>query len=229
MNNTVNNLTSLLELPGLSNLVKGYTTSSINVDNKFLNRKQFRNMKHGNTSIVFCYGDLVLINPVQMFYESRIHTFTSKGTISLTGNSTHMFSGSQFNSDISKWNVDKVTDMSCMFWSATLFNSDISKWNVGNVEYMFRMFYGAKSFSSDLSGWNVENVIDVNGMFYGAISFNSDLSKWNVSRVVSVDEMFRNAFSFTSDLSGWNFERLRYKTYTFRGTKSFGILLPSRF
>ena len=46
MSNTVKDLTSLLELPGLSNLVKVYTASCIKVDNRYLNRKQFKSTKH---------------------------------------------------------------------------------------------------------------------------------------------------------------------------------------
>ena len=45
--------------------------------------------------------------------------------------------------------------MSVMFRGATSFNSDLSKWNVGNVKDMSYMFDGATSFNSDLSKWNV--------------------------------------------------------------------------
>ena len=40
-----------------------------------------------------------------------------------------MFSRSQFNGDISRWNVGNVIDMSWMF-SESQFNGDISQWNV---------------------------------------------------------------------------------------------------
>jgi len=40
-----------------------------------------------------------------------------------------MFAYSQFNGDISKWNVSKVTDMSWMF-KGSEFNRDISNWDV---------------------------------------------------------------------------------------------------
>ena len=46
MNNTLKDLTSLLELPGLSNLIKAYTSSCIKVDQSYVNRKQFQSTDH---------------------------------------------------------------------------------------------------------------------------------------------------------------------------------------
>ena len=43
-----------------------------------------------------------------------------------------LFSESQFNGDISKWDVSNVTDMNRMFRKSQ-FNGDISNWNVSNV------------------------------------------------------------------------------------------------
>ena len=43
-----------------------------------------------------------------------------------------MFYDSQFNGDISKWDVSNVTNMSVMF-SDSQFNGDISNWDVSNV------------------------------------------------------------------------------------------------
>merc|ERR1712072_675531 len=47
-----------------------------------------------------------------------------------------------FNSDLSKWDVSKVTDMSGMFASATSFNNDLSKWEVSNGTMTNGIFYG---------------------------------------------------------------------------------------
>ena len=44
-----------------------------------------------------------------------------------------MFSKSQFNGDISKWDVSNVTNMGNMF-SKSPFNGDISNWDVSNVD-----------------------------------------------------------------------------------------------
>ena len=45
-----------------------------------------------------------------------------------------MFWNSQFNCDISKWDVSKVKDMREIFKNSK-FNGDISKWNVSNLKY----------------------------------------------------------------------------------------------
>ena len=50
-----------------------------------------------------------------------------------------MFIESQFNQDISNWDVSSVEWMEYMFASSQ-FNKDISKWNVSNVKGMAFMF-----------------------------------------------------------------------------------------
>ena len=44
-----------------------------------------------------------------------------------------------WNDDLSKWNVGKVTNMYGMFMNCLKFNSDLSKWNVGSVVYEIKM------------------------------------------------------------------------------------------
>ena len=55
----------------------------------------------------------------------------------------YMFYCSQFNGDISNWNVSNVENMNCMFMYSH-FNKDISNWNVSNVKYMGDMFCESK-------------------------------------------------------------------------------------
>ena len=79
-----------------------------------------------------------------------------------------MFSGClKFNADLSKWNVERVEDMSYMFSGCVKFNADLSKWNVARVRRMTEMFAGCKSFTFDLSGWKIGAVKDPVGMFLG--------------------------------------------------------------
>ena len=50
-----------------------------------------------------------------------------------------LFENSDFNGDISKWNVSNVTNMASMFFDSE-FNGDISKWDVSNVKNMKAVF-----------------------------------------------------------------------------------------
>ena len=88
-----------------------------------------------------------------------------------------MFKRSEFNGDISKWDVSHVTDMKDMFQQSE-FNGDISKWNVSKVKYMNEMFCKSK-FTGDISSWDVSNVKEMEGMFKESEFYDIRiLSKW---------------------------------------------------
>ena len=110
---------------------------------------------------------------------------------------------SEFDGDLSGWNVSKVTSMEGMFFGATSFHSDLSGWDVSSVINMNGMFFGVTSFDSDLSGWDVSSVTAMGSMFFGATSFDSDLSGWNVSSVTAMGSMFNGATSFDQNLGEW--------------------------
>ena len=69
-----------------------------------------------------------------------------------------MFYKSDFNQDISKWDVSRVVNMYAMFHSSE-FNQDISQWNIRNVSNMDSMFIKSK-FSKDLFNW--KNILNRN-------------------------------------------------------------------
>ena len=107
-------------------------------------------------------------------------------------NMEYMFGGSgAFNSDISNWDVSKVTSMRYMFKDATSFNADISNWDVSRVRNMYRMFSDAESFNCDISNWDVSRVTYMQHMFCRATSFNQALCEapWVQSTAVK-DGMF---------------------------------------
>ena len=129
-----------------------------------------------------------------------------------------LFLKSDFNGDISSWNVSNVTNMRSMFYGATSFNQDLSSWDVSNVTDMGSMFNGAKSFNQDISSWDVSNVTNMDSMFYGATSFNQELSSWDVSNVRDMFGMFNGATSFNQDLSSWEVSNVTYMKYWLEGT-----------
>merc|ERR1712224_744320 len=98
-----------------------------------------------------------------------------------------MFCRSDFDGDISKWDVSRVTDMNNMFTFATFFNGNLSQWDVSRAKDMNSMFTGTK--------------------------FNGDISKWDASRVTNMDSMFENAGLFNQELCGaaWVYSRASKK------------------
>lgn len=75
----------------------------------------------------------------------------------------HMFQESNFNGDISGWDVSNVTNMSLMFLGASNFDQDLGGWDIGNVENMSNMF--------DSSGMSKENL---NATFIGWSNYVDD-------------------------------------------------------
>ena len=84
--------------------------------------------------------------------------------------------------DLNDINGSAITDMSYLFLNSD-FNGNISDWNVSKITYMEGMFCGCNKFNQDISKWDVSKVINMSYMFWNCHSFNQDLSSWNVSNV----------------------------------------------
>ncbi len=110
----------------------------------------------------------------------------------------------EFNGDISGWDVSNVTDMAGMFYGCRMFNQDLSGWDVSNVTSMYWLFTGCESFNGNVSTWNTSKVTDMSGTFSRCVLFDQDLSGWDVSNVEIMYEMFFNCPQFNSDISGWD-------------------------
>jgi surface protein len=91
-----------------------------------------------------------------------------------------------------------VTNLSRAFEGATDFNGDISGWDVSSVTTMREMFDGATSFNRNLSGWNTASLTDMTGTFNGASAFNNGQPlgqstapfTWDTSNVVFMPYAF---------------------------------------
>ncbi|PKD43896.1 hypothetical protein CWD77_09090 [Rhodohalobacter barkolensis] len=123
---------------------------------------------------------------------------------SVTSMSAMFLNASSFNQDISIWDVSSVTNMQFMFSDARFFNQDIGKWDVSAVTEMAAMFQNAEKFNQDIGSWNVSSVTNMSFMFNGASSFNHYIGDWKVSSVTNMRNMFSRAGSFNQDISSWD-------------------------
>lgn len=105
-------------------------------------------------------------------------------------------------------NLTFVTDLNHIFAKLTNFNGNLSHWNLSNITDVSFMFYGARKFTCNISSWDTRNVQIATGMFQNAYSFNSDISDWDVSKIKFASHMFHDAHSFKTDLSHWNVSSL---------------------
>ncbi|ADO77293.1 BspA family leucine-rich repeat surface protein [Halanaerobium praevalens] len=149
-------------------------------------------------------------------------TNLDKWNVSNVNDMSYMFSfASNFNQDLSAWDVGNVESMESMFSNASAFNGDIGSWNVVNVSDMSYMFKKASNFNQDLNGWNVGNVKNMEAMFSEASTFNGDIDIWNVSSVTNMSYMFKKASDFNQDLSGWDVSSVVNMEGMFREASNF--------
>ncbi len=164
--------------------------------------------------------------------EDRVFTKRSKGQIT-TDNAastctsgitdmSYLFDGkSNFDQDISSWDVSQVVTMEKMFNNAHAFNQDISSWDVSKVTDMYAMFFYAQVFNQDLSDWKVGAVTNMGAMFNNATVFNQDISNWDVSSVIYMDAMFASTTAFNQDISSWNVSSVTHMNAMFTVAKAF--------
>jgi surface protein len=118
-----------------------------------------------------------------------------------------MFFKSEFNGDLSQWDVSSVTNMHGMFCNSQ-FNGDLSKWDVSSVTDMSNMFFNSEFNNPSLITWDVSSVTDMTFMFSNS-EFNGDLSKWDVSLVEYMFAMFANSQFNNISLRDWNFSNVK--------------------
>jgi surface protein len=156
-----------------------------------------------------------------MFYKaSNFNSDISKWDISTATSMEFMFGlASGFNGDISQWNTSNVTNMGGLFYLASSFNGDISQWDTSSVTAMQSLFAFATDFNSDISQWDTSSVTQMATMFLEATNFNSDLSLWDTALVENMNKMFFNATSMSGNLSSWQVSQsLRRKDFTHEGS-----------
>ncbi|MBO1138209.1 BspA family leucine-rich repeat surface protein, partial [Enterococcus faecalis] len=123
---------------------------------------------------------------------------------------------------VETWTVQKVNDLSYIFFGSGILKANLSSWNVSKVQKMASMFTKSKITTANLSGWTTPLVENISELFYGCSSLISlDLSNWNVSNVNDMSRVFQACSSLTSlDLSSWNVSSVKNMGAMFQGTTS---------
>ena len=161
------------------------------------------------------------VNMKQMFMSSDFNNDISSWDVSKVTNMQETFKSTPFDQDISSWNVSSLKNASSMFRYATAFNQDIGSWNTSSLENTIYMFGNASAFDQDIDGWDVSKVLRFGGMFQNAINFNQDLNSWITSRGETMNIMFDGATSFNGNISSWDLSNVTRTDGMFRNAQSF--------
>ncbi len=101
--------------------------------------------------------------------------------------------------DLTKAVTTLCTNMAELFKGKTNFNGDISTWDVSNVTTMEGMFEGAEKFNKDVSKWDTNKVVNMDKMFKNATEFKQDLSKWCVANLTTAPTDFTEGSACEED------------------------------
>jgi surface protein len=133
-----------------------------------------------------------------------------------------------FNQDLSRWNIDAVTNMASIFKGATAFTQTLC-WDISGktITSMFTSSGGSigealtdanfqtacDAWVSDsttatdtyctIQFWDTSDITDMSNAFENAVSFNDDISAWDVSSATNMANTFANAAAFDQDISAW--------------------------
>jgi len=135
--------------------------------------------------------------------------------VSQITNLDRLFINTDFQGNISEWNVENVTSAGRAFDGCVNFNSNLSKWKPKKLRFAEYMFVGCESFNSDLTNFNLSYMSDMSHMFDGCTKFNGDVSSFDLEHTENVLYMFAGCESFNRDLSGWHLSKQSNKMAIF--------------
>jgi hypothetical protein len=140
-----------------------------------------------------------------------------------------MFWGTQFNRDISNWNISSATGLALSgMFALTPFNQPIQNWTLPPAvtslgENNQGMFYQNSAFNQPIGTWNTSSIIKMRQVFFSAAVFDQDVSNWQVTQVTDLVGFMQNAKLSTANydalLIAWDAQG----AMSFSGTAHFGL------
>jgi surface protein len=175
------------------------------------------------------WGNVAWESMFRSFEECSALAYNATDTPDLSGVETlsNMFAKSNFNGNISSWDVSNIKSMNYLFFRNSSFNQPLNDWDVSNVTSMVSMFSEASVFNQPLSNWSMSNVTTVNNMFSRATNFNQPIANWDVSKVTNMANLFLIATSFNQPIGNWNTSSLTSMGSMFYDAKAFNQDLNS--
>jgi len=134
------------------------------------------------------------------------------------------------------WDTSGAENFSHMFEASTNFENDLSNWNVENVtdfSYIFKKI-NTLSQASGISSWNTTSLRTLEGALFSAFEFSADISRWTVLSCENIDYMFTGPdpnnygtpeppyLGFTSDVGTWSLPNVKTAKYTFSNSIYYG-------
>lgn len=123
-------------------------------------------------------------------------------------------------SEVSDWDVSKVTDMSYAFAETTAFNAPLNDWDTSGVSNFEGAFKGSQAFAQPLP-WDVSSGVNFSKMFAQSVAFNADIGAWDVSKGKNFAQMFDGSISFDHDISTWDVSTAQDMTRMFAQAMNF--------
>jgi surface protein len=159
------------------------------------------------SNIVNWGGSNFRLDQQEAFYGCANMTCTATDAPLITATVFYrMFRGcSNFNGDLSNWDVSDVNSFNQMFFSCNAFTGKgLENWDISSVDQIEYMFFNCPNFNGQIGGWDTSGVTNMRYVFQQCTIFNQDISSWNTSLVTQMTSMFRSAAEFNQPLNSWD-------------------------
>ena len=159
----------------------------------------------GNRAVVDRYGPIETWDVRRVTNMAQIFDATGRHNNNNNNNNEAIRTAlANFNADLSRWDVSRVTNFYAMFQGAVAFNADIGGWKVGQAQDFSYTFAGATAFNQDLSSWDMRRTRTILSMFQDATSFNQNVTGWELNELETMASAFQGATQFSQDLCPWS-------------------------